>query len=96
MKAVWNGTVLAESEATVTINEAVYFPSDSVHREYFVPSDTTEKTELGVATHYTLMVEGLECVDGAITYEKPAAEVVEAVGTDFSNYVAFGSDVEVS
>lgn len=95
MKAIWNGAVLAESDATVTLNGAVYFPSDSVHREYFVPSDTSEKTDLGTATHYTVMVEGLECVDGAWTYEKPTPEAIESVGTDFTDYVAFGSDVEV-
>ncbi len=96
MKAVWNGEVLAESDATITIGGDIFFPADAVHREYFVPSDTTETTDLGVTTRYTIMTEGLECIDAATTYERPAPEAIQKIGTDFSNYVSFGSDVEVS
>ena len=96
MKATWNGVVLAESDATITINDKLYFPSDSVHREYFVPSDTTETTELGTAIHYSIMSDGLESLDAAITYEKPLPEAITRVGVDFTNYVTFSGEVEVS
>ena len=96
MKAVWNGEVLAESNETINIEGVVFFPAEAVHREYFVPSDTTETTGLGVATHYTVMTEGLECIDAAKTYEKPTPEAIETIGTDFTNFITFGSDVEVS
>ncbi len=35
MKAIWGGTVLAESEQTVVVEGNHYFPPDSIKREYF-------------------------------------------------------------
>ncbi|MFZ4371592.1 MAG: DUF427 domain-containing protein, partial [Mycobacterium sp.] len=35
MKAMWSGTVLAESDATVVVEGNHYFPPDSLNREYF-------------------------------------------------------------
>jgi uncharacterized protein (DUF427 family) len=97
MKAIWNGTVLAESDATITIEGNEYFPSDSVHSEYFVPSDTLYTCPWkGVCTYYTVMVEGIENKDAAFTYQHPKDGSIEKVGSDFTNYVAFWRGVEVS
>ena len=41
MKAIWNGTVVAESDATRVVEGNHYFPPDSVKREYFKDSGTT-------------------------------------------------------
>ena len=38
-KATWEGTVLAESSQTVEVEGNQYFPPDSIHNEYFKPSD---------------------------------------------------------
>lgn len=97
MKAVWQGTVIAESNDTITIEGNAYFPPDSVHREFFVPSDTPYTCPWkGVCTYYSLMVEGAELADGAWTYEHPKPSAIEKVGTDFSGYVAFWRGVEFS
>src|SRR5579871_3297930 len=37
-KAVWNGKVIAESETTEIVEGNVYFPENSLKREYFRPS----------------------------------------------------------
>jgi uncharacterized protein (DUF427 family) len=40
MKATWNGTVVAESDATVIVEGNNYFPPDSIKKEFFLPSQT--------------------------------------------------------
>ena len=39
-KAIWNGVVLAESDATIVIEGNHYFPPDAVKREYLVETQT--------------------------------------------------------
>ena len=39
MKAVLNGTVLAESDNTVVVEGNHYFPADSVKSEYLTSTD---------------------------------------------------------
>lgn len=97
MKAVWNGAVIAEAPETITIEGNEYFPPDSVHREYLVPSETPYTCPWkGVCTYYTLMVDGVENQDAAWTYEHPKEGAAEKVGQDFANYVAFWRGVEVT
>ena len=38
MKAIWNDTVLAESDETIVIEGNHYFPPDSINQEHFQPS----------------------------------------------------------
>ncbi|HEY1394409.1 MAG TPA: DUF427 domain-containing protein, partial [Methylibium sp.] len=40
MKAIWNGTVVAESDDTVVVEGNHYFPESTVKREYLLPSNT--------------------------------------------------------
>ena len=96
MKAIWNGTVIAESNDTIVIEGGQYFPPASVHREFLVPSETPYTCPWkGVCTYFTLMVEGQENPDAAFTYEQPKESAIDKVGTDFSNYVAFWRGVTV-
>jgi uncharacterized protein (DUF427 family) len=39
MRAIWNDTVLAESDDTVVVEGNHYFPADSLRQEYFRDSD---------------------------------------------------------
>ena len=43
MKAIWNNTLIAESQNTVKLEGNHYFPSDSIFTEYFKasPSNST-------------------------------------------------------
>jgi len=96
MKAIWNGAVLADSNDTIVIEGNQYFPPDSVHREYLVPTDTPYTCPWkGECTYFTVMVEGQENRDAAFTYEKPKPSAIDKVGTDFSNYVSFWRGVQV-
>ena len=57
MKAIWENTVLAESENTIVIEGNHYFPPGSVRRDYFCPSEThTTCHWKGVASYYHVKV----------------------------------------
>ena len=38
-KAMWEGAVLAESDATVEVEGNQYFPPDAIRKEYFKASE---------------------------------------------------------
>ena len=73
MRAMWNGTVLAESEQTVLIEGNHYFPRDSVNTEYLHDSDThTLCPWKGTASYYTVIVDGKHNRDAAWYYPNPS------------------------
>jgi uncharacterized protein (DUF427 family) len=41
MKAIWNGQTIAESDKTVEMDGFVYFPEETVKREFLRASSTT-------------------------------------------------------
>jgi uncharacterized protein (DUF427 family) len=91
-KAVWNGQTLAESETYETVEGNIYFPDDSVKREFFKASSTTSSCPWkGQARYYTITVDGQENPDAAWYYPdpKPAARNVK-------HHVAFWRGVEVT
>jgi uncharacterized protein (DUF427 family) len=91
-KAVWNGTVLAESDDTVVVEGNHYFPLDSVHREHFVDSDHhTVCPWKGTASYYTVRVDGQENRDAAWYYPEPKQAAAE-----IKDRVAFWKGVQVS
>jgi hypothetical protein len=56
-KAVWNGTVIAESERTQVVEGNQYFPPDAVRREHLRESSThTTCPWKGVASYYDVVV----------------------------------------
>lgn len=91
-KAVWNGQTVAESEQFETIEGNVYFPEESVKREFLRPSSTTSSCPWkGQARYFTLLVDGQENQDAAWYYPdpKPAARSVK-------HHMAFWRGVEVT
>lgn len=91
-KAIWNGTVVAESDATIVIEGNHYFPPDSIQAGYFKPSLThTYCGWKGEASYYTLDVNGKENPDAAWYYPTPLPAAKEITG-----YIAFWKGVEVS
>ena len=83
MRARWNDTVIAESDATVVVEGNHYFPADSVKQELLVESGTTTVCPWkGTASYYTLSVNGKENPDAAWYYPQPkdaAAEIKDHV-----------------
>ena len=76
-RAIWNGVVIAESESTVMVEGNHYFPKSSVHLELLQPSElTTNCPWKGVATYYSVVVDGQENKDAAWTYLEPHPEAL--------------------
>ncbi len=91
MKAVWNGVTLAESDETIVIEGNHYFPSESVHTEYFADSAThTTCSWKGEASYYHVVVEGKENPDAAWFYPNP-----KDAASQIKDHVAFWKGVEV-
>lgn len=91
MKAIWNGTVIAESSDTVVIEGNHYFPPESVKADFLQPSDThTTCPWKGEASYYNVVVGEEVNGDAAWFYPqtKDAAKKIEG-------RVAFWRGVEV-
>jgi len=79
-KAVWEGTVLAESDRYETLEGNIYFPPESIKRQYFKDSDTDyECPWKGHADYYDIVVGGKVNKDAAWYYPspKPAAKQIK-------------------
>jgi uncharacterized protein (DUF427 family) len=91
VRAVWKGQVLAESDKTVVVEGNHYFPPDAVRREFFAPSDThTVCPWKGLASYYTVNVDGATNSDAAWYYPEPKKEAAQ-----IRDHVAFWHGVTV-
>lgn len=91
-RAIWNGTVIAESDETVIVEGNHYFPEKSVNTDLLRPSEThTHCSWKGDASYYDLEIDGERNPDAVWYYPEPfdAAEEIR-------DYVAFWHGVEVS
>jgi uncharacterized protein (DUF427 family) len=92
MKAIWNGTVIAESGDTVVVEGNHYFPLPSVKSGLLTPSTTTSVCAWkGTANYYTLVVDGQTNPDAVWYYAEPKEAAKEIRGR-----VAFWKGVEVT
>lgn len=91
MQAVWNGTVIAESDDTVVVENNHYFPLDSVQDGVLVESALTSVCPWkGTASYYSIKVDGAVNEDAAWYYPQPKAAAAE-----IADRVAFWRGVEV-
>lgn len=96
MKAIWNGKVIAESDDTIMIEGNHYFPVDSVNGEYLSGSELhTTCPWKGEASYYGVTVDGETSEGGAWYYTEPKPSLLDIVGEDYADYVAFWRGVEV-
>lgn len=94
MKAIWQNTVLAQSDNTLVVEGNHYFPPESVQREYLLESKThTVCPWKGTASYYNAVVGEDTDRDAAWYYPepKPAAQEIK-------DYVAFdrGKGVKIT
>ncbi len=91
-KAIWNDHVVAESETFEIVEGNVYFPPGAIREEYFEASDSnTTCPWKGVASYYTLQVNGKVNPDVAWYYPEP-----KDAAKNIKDHVAFWKGVEVS
>ncbi len=91
MKAVWNDVTLAESDATIKVEGNEYFPPETIKRQYFQETAThTTCPWKGLASYYTVTVDGKTNADAAWFYPDPKPAAAE-----IKDYVAFWKGVQV-
>lgn len=90
-RALWKGTVIAETDKFELVEGNVYFPPDTVRREYLKDSAThTVCGWKGTASYYTVAVDGEENKDAAWYYPDP-----KAAAANIKDHVAFWRGVTV-
>ena len=90
-KATWNGTVIAESDATIEVEGNQYFPPDSINKAFFKESaHSTVCPWKGTASYFTVEVDGQANQNGAWYYPTPKGKAANITG-----YVAFWNGIEV-
>lgn len=90
-RAIWNGTVLAESDETVVVEGNHYFPPESLQTQHLEPTSTTSICPWkGVAEYFSVVVDGQENRDAAWVYRDPSQAAAE-----IKDHVAFWRGVTV-
>ena len=91
MKAIWKGTVVAESDDTVVVEGNHYFPASAVKAEYLLPSNTKSMCAWkGEARYYNLFVDGDVAPDAVWYYPEPKEAAAE-----IKDHVAFWNGVQI-
>ena len=91
IKAIWNETVLAESDQTEVVEGNHYFPPDSLHCEYFRDSDAhTVCGWKGTASYYDVVVNGETNEQAAWYYPNP-----KSAAENIAGHVAFWKGVQI-
>ena len=90
MRAIWNDTVIAESNDTVVVDGEHYFPESALDRRYLAFSNHRSSGWKGQAHYHSLLVNGEMHPDAVWTYPEPTEGVVQIKGR-----FAFGKGVQV-
>lgn len=91
VKAVWHGTVIADSDATVLVEGNHYFPVESVRQDLLRDSATTSHCPWkGDAKYWSIEVDGDINRDAVWYYPEPSE-----AAAGIRDRVAFWKGVEV-
>jgi uncharacterized protein (DUF427 family) len=91
MKAIFNKTVIAESDKTVVVEGNNYFPLESINKDYF--TETSHQSTCpwkGKASYFSIKVNG-EITENAAWFYKDPKDAAKKI----KNYVAFWKNVSV-
>jgi uncharacterized protein (DUF427 family) len=92
MRAMWNGTVIAESDDTVVVEGNHYVPIGSVNPALLRDSSThTTCPWKGEASYYSIEADGAKNSDAAWYYPEPKSAASQITGR-----VAFWKGVTVT
>lgn len=91
MQAVFNGTVIAESDRTRVVEGNHYFPRADVLEEHLKPSKAKSLCVWkGLASYHDVEVDGVRSAGAAFYYPKPSP-----LARKIKDHVAFWQGVEV-
>ncbi len=99
MKAVINGTVIAEAPraALIKIEGNWYFPPQSVDSALLIASATPYTCRWkGQCQYFSVKDGGNLLPDRAFSYRDPNPASLERVGRDYSNCVAFWKEIQIT
>lgn len=92
MKAIWENTIVAESNQTIVVEGNHYFPPDAIKKGYLAPSDTRSTCPWkGVASYYHVKVGDKVNTDAAWYYPEP-----KHAAKSIKNCIAFWRGVKVT
>ncbi|MGD9728663.1 MAG: DUF427 domain-containing protein [Nitrospiraceae bacterium] len=90
-QAIWNGTIIAESEIFENVEGNIYFPPTALKMIHFRPSDQTSSCLWkGTAKYYDVVVGNNVNKNAAWYYPEPSKAASKIAG-----YVAFWRGVEI-
>jgi uncharacterized protein (DUF427 family) len=90
-RAIWNGTVIAESDRCIVVEGNQYFPAETVKREFLRDSSThTVCSWKGTASYYDIVVNDAVNKDAAWYYPETKSEA-----NNIRGYIAFWKGVTV-
>lgn len=91
VKAIWNETIIAESENTIVVEGNHYFPKESVESQYLMDSEMYSVCPWkGQASYHTLEVNGRQNIDAAWFYAEPKQRALA-----IKDHVAFWRGVTI-
>lgn len=91
MKAIWNGTVIAQSDETVVVEGNHYFPRESIDEQFFAESQNRTVCHWkGTANYFHVEVDGKRNPNAAWYYTTPSEAAAE-----IRDHVAFWHGVDV-
>ncbi|MCH7972578.1 MAG: DUF427 domain-containing protein [Bacteroidetes bacterium] len=90
-KAIWNGKIIAESNEYEIVERNIYFPAQSVKKEFLRSSDMhTVCPWKGTANYYDVVVDGQVNKDAAWYYESPSD-----AASNIKGHIAFWKGVKI-
>ena len=90
-RALFNDTIIAESDTFEEVEGNVYFPPGSVKREHLAESETTSVCPWkGTASYYNVTIDGDVAADAAWYYPTP-----KEAAAHIKDHVAFWKGVVV-
>lgn len=91
-KAIWNGTVIAESNQVLQLGGKTYFPHPSVRSSFFHESDAHSVCPInGKANYYHLEVNGRKKLNAAHYFPNPNPKARK-----LQNLISFDDDVQIT
>ena len=90
-KAIWNEKVIAESEKVIKVEGNLYFPPESIKKEFFLENEShTVCPWKGKASYFDIVVDGKTNRSAAWYYPQPSSAAQE-----IKDYVAFWKGVTI-
>jgi len=81
VRAIWNGTIIAESDDTIVVDGNHYFPPESVRMDLLRPTDTSTFCGWkGIASYYSVVTGDGTNKDCAWCYADPSSEAAQIRG----------------